>query len=117
MSLLALAWLSEVGLLTWRTTSKSDSPSGGKVPWPSQYVATFVVFGSLSLVGEIRGWDRVAALAGWGFVLATVLNLVDPTTTTVKGVKVTRAQQQATQANTPPASPNPLTAAFGGATS
>lgn len=83
MSLLTLAWLTEVGLMTSRTAHKGrpDELGGGKVVWPADFVSSFVVFGALSVIAEIGGgWDRVAAATGWGFVLATVFNLVDPAT-------------------------------------
>jgi len=114
VSLLFAAWMSEVGLITYRIVSKGRPVAAGgyKIPWPADYVATFIVFGPLSLLGELRGgWDRVAALAGWGFVVATVLNLVDPT----EGVAAGKAS--GTTPVTSPQSPtpyNPLTQALTG---
>ena len=115
MSGLALAWIAEAGLMTWRIvhTGRPADAGGGRVPWPADYVATFVVFGGLSLVAEIGpGWDQVAAVTGWGLVLATILNLVDPT----KPFAQRQADQQkylaAQKAGNP--RPNPVNQSLGG---
>jgi len=101
--------MAEAGLMTYRIvhTGRPDEAGGGRIPWPADYVATFVIFGGLSLVAEVgAGWDRVAAAAGWGLVLATVLNLVDPTRPL--------AARTTPTAPAAPARTNPLTQALGG---
>lgn len=85
-------WLIEAGFLTWRTVTRGrpQQAGGGKIPWPADYVSTFVVFGALGVIADSSpGASRAATLAGWGFVIATVLNLFDPTSL---------AKAQATQA-------------------
>lgn len=119
MNGLALAWMAEAGLMTWRSvhTGRPADAGGGRVPWPADYVATFIVFGSLSLIGELGGgWGQVAAVAGWGLVLATILNLVDPAEP-FAGRPGTQSQQNTAQAqkNAGTARPNPLNQALGGA--
>ena len=119
MSLLALAWMAELGLVSFRTVKNGRPAAAGgyHVPWPADFVASFVVFGSLSVLAELQGgWDKVAAAAGWGFVLATVLYLVDPThpvhKPTAPGVKPGTTPTQA--ASSAPGVPNPLATSLGG---
>jgi hypothetical protein len=45
-------------------------------PLPSQYASVVIIYGALSFFPE-QG-QGLAALIGWGFVLATVLNLYSP---------------------------------------
>lgn len=115
MSGLALAWMAEAGLMTYRIVNagRPSEAGGGRVPWPADYVATFVVFGGLSLVAEIGGgWDQVAAVTGWGLVLATVLNLVDPLAPFAKRQQQTQETLAASRRQAPRT--NPLTQALGG---
>jgi hypothetical protein len=78
MSTLLTAWIAEMVLITYRGAANGgtkDNPIP-HLPLPSQYVASFIVYGALSLVpGE---GQRAAGLVGWGFVAATFLNLWDP---------------------------------------
>lgn len=81
MSALLLAWLTEAGLMTWRIghVGRPDAAGGGKVPWPADYTATFIIFGGLGLLAEAGGdWPNVSAAFGWALVLATFLNLYNP---------------------------------------
>lgn len=115
MNGLALAWMAEVGLMTYRIvhTGRPAEAGGGRVPWPADYVPTFVVFGGLSLVAEIGGgWDQVAAVAGWGLVLATILNLVDPSQPFAKRQQETQ-QRLAESRQQTGRTTNPLTASLG----
>lgn len=117
MNGLALAWMAEVGLMTYRIvhTGRPDEAGGGRVPWPADYIATFVVFGGLSLVGELgAGWDQVATVAGWGLVLATVLNLVDPTKAPPYYLARPGTPSQAAPSSAQGRPANPLTTALGG---
>ncbi len=61
-------WMAEVVLISWRTVRKEKRP-----PFPSELLATFVVFGTVSLVAEKQ--PQIASLFGWGVVVATFLNL------------------------------------------
>lgn len=122
MTGLALAWIAEAGLMTWRIVhqGRPAEAGGGRVPWPADYVATFVVFGGLSLAAELGpGWDRVAATAGWGLVLATVLNLVDPAQPFQRQQDYAKpgggTQLRAAQPPLGVAPPNPLARNLGGA--
>ncbi len=45
-------------------------------PLPSQYASVVIVYGALAFFPE-RG-DNLAALIGWGFVVATLLNVWTP---------------------------------------
>lgn len=113
MSGLALAWMAEAGLMTYRIvhTGRPPEAGGGRVPWPADYVATFIIFGGLSLVAELGPeWATVASVTGWGLVLATILNLVDPAQPFKKRQQQTQQRLAATQR----AAGSPLTQALGG---
>lgn len=71
------AWLAEVGLVTWRDFKAGRTVLG--LPPPSDYAATFVVFGGMLAVSSIDGAGGFAAAFSWAIVLASVLNLYDPT--------------------------------------
>lgn len=76
------AWLAEVVLITYRAVKQpAASGSAGtqsvpNLPLPSYYAATFVIYGALSFLPESA--ETFAALVGWGFVVATALNLYEP---------------------------------------
>jgi hypothetical protein len=75
------AWIAEILIITYRGTRQSkfkNNPLPG-FALPSEYVATIIVFGGLSLVPSDSEWSRVAGAIGWGLVLATTLNLWNPT--------------------------------------
>lgn len=78
MNPLLIPALIEAGLVTYRDVKASTSATNPitNFPLPSQYVAVLVVFGALSLVPE--SGSRLAAVIGWGFVIATGLNLFQP---------------------------------------
>ena len=84
MGILA-AWLVEVGLITWRDiTKKAPNHTIAGLPLPADYLATFIIFGTLGLVPKDSvGAHRAATLAAWGYVIATYLNvapaLINPT--------------------------------------
>lgn len=61
---LAAAWLFEVGIITVRDFATVKRP-----PLPSELLATFVVFGLLSVVPA----PKATTAAGWGIVIATLL--------------------------------------------
>src|SRR5208282_6328290 len=80
MGPLLTAWLVEMGLITYRGAKQGKFAQNPipHLPLPSEYVATFIIYGALGLVPE--GGQRAAAAFGWGLVVATFLNLWDPTT-------------------------------------
>ena len=90
---LFLAWLAEVGIITWRdVTGKVPNHSINGLPLPADYLASFLIFGALGFVPKDNpAASRTAALIGWGYVVATYLNvapkIVNPTNT--KGVTPT----------------------------
>ena len=70
--------LAEVVLITYRDVkngSNVDNPIP-HFPLPSQYVSVAIVYGALSLFPPQA--DRLASLIGWGFVVATALNVFTP---------------------------------------
>ena len=81
MDSLTAAWIAEAILITYRGSRQTSvTPRAiDRLAMPSEYAATFVIYGALSLVPEGPG-ARVAGLFGWGVVVATLLNLWDPTT-------------------------------------
>ncbi len=87
MSAVLLAWLAEMGIVTWRDlTGKVKNHTIEGFPLPADYVATFVIFGALGMVPKDNpGASRAAALLAWAYVVATYMNvapaLVNPTGT------------------------------------
>lgn len=55
--------------------SNKDNPIP-HLPLPSQYTSVIIVFGALAFFPEKAA--NLAAVIGWGFVAATVLNLWTP---------------------------------------
>jgi hypothetical protein len=109
MGPLLTAWLVEMGLITYRG-AKQGKFATNPIPHlalPSEYVASFIIYGGLALVPE--GGQRVAAAVGWGLVVATFLNLWDPTTVGNKGgVAVIGGPSTKTAANPSVVSPTNL---------
>ena len=60
-------WLVEILLISMRAVKNRQRP-----PLPGELAATFVVFGMLSFIPN----KRVSAAAGWGFVVASALNVL-----------------------------------------
>lgn len=60
-------WVAEVVLISWRTVRRDKRP-----PLPSELLATFVVFGTASVIGT--KYPEFATTFGWGIVIATALN-------------------------------------------
>jgi len=70
--------LAEVALITYRDIkngTNKDNPVA-HLPVPSQYLSVVAVFGGLSLLPPSA--DRLGAFRGWGFVVATALNVFTP---------------------------------------
>ena len=72
---LLAAALVETILVTYRDLSQEKV-----LPPPSDYVAVAIIYGGLSLFPP--SGQNFAALVGWGFVVATFLNLWSPATPT-----------------------------------
>ena len=68
---LLAAALTETVLVSWRDLKVSRIP-----PPPSDFVAVAVIYGGLALLPESA--STFTSLVGWGFVVATWLNLWDP---------------------------------------
>ena len=71
-----LAWAVELGIITWRdVTGKDPTHTINGFPLPADYLATFMVFGTLGLVPKDNaGASKAATLAAWAFVIATYMN-------------------------------------------
>ena len=93
MKPLVNAAIAETIVITYRDVKDAkniDNPIP-HFPLPSQYVSVAIVYGALSFFPEKA--SNVAGLIGWGFVLATVLNLWTP------GQKVSTSSALATTIN------------------
>jgi hypothetical protein len=65
------AWMVAAGLQTYR-----DVKVQHRVPLPSEYVASGVLFGALALLdGPTQG---IAGVVAWGFIIALVLQAGGP---------------------------------------
>lgn len=86
-----LAWLTEIGLITWRDlTGKDPNHTINGFPLPADYLATFLVFGTLGLVPKDNvGASRAATLTAWAFVVATYMNAL-PTALNPSGTPKTQ---------------------------
>lgn len=75
MGLLA-AFIAEVALITYRgfaTTATQPLP----FPPPADYTGAVLIYGGLGLLAKTKA-EPVATALGWGFVIATFLNLWTP---------------------------------------
>lgn len=99
------AWLAEMAIITWRDVTKKvpDHTING-FPLPADYLATFLIFGTLGLVPKDNGGAyKAAALAAWGFVIATYLNaLPGPLNPTAPPKNTGTAGSQSTPSTTIP---------------
>jgi hypothetical protein len=100
MGAVLLAWVVEAGIITWRDVSKKiPNHTVQGLPIPSDYLATFLIFGALGFVPKDNaGASRAAALIAWAYVLATFMNaapsIINPTNT--KAVKTTTSTNRQT---------------------
>jgi hypothetical protein len=85
MSSLLTAFFAEVALISYRQYAGSGVSGGGiqvpqqaplNLPLPSAYTAPIIFYGALALVPG-QG-QHIAGMIGWGIVIATLLNLWDP---------------------------------------
>lgn len=102
---LLFPWITETLLITYRGASQGKAVGNPipHLPLPSDYVGEFLVFGALSLIPGPNG-GRVAAAFGWGLVVATFLNLYDPTTIGKPGGAVVKGS--ATSSKPAPTAPS-----------
>ena len=100
-----LAWLTEIGLITWRDlTGKAPNHTINGFPLPADYLATFLVFGTLGLVPKDNaGASRAATLAAWAFVIATYMNAL-PTALNPSGAPTVKGAATGTTPATPTSS-------------
>lgn len=70
MNGLFAAWIAETVIITWRSFTREQRP-----PLPSEFVAAYVIFGTLGLIAESPTARPAAVAVGWGLVVATVLRL------------------------------------------
>jgi hypothetical protein len=104
MGALLAAWVAEIAIITWRDlTGKAPNHTIKGMPLPADYLATFIVFGGLGFVPKDNvGASRTAALVGWAYVVATLLNvapaIINPTST-----KNTSTASSTTSTKTAPA--------------
>lgn len=78
MTPVTTAWLAELIVITYRGGKQASIQRPvPNLPLPAEYAATFVIYGALSMVPE-GPWGNVAAVFGWGIVVATFLNLWNP---------------------------------------
>lgn len=87
MGSLMFAWFAEMGLITWRDFKNGRTVLG--MPPPSDYMATFIVFGALTAIAQTENGRSFAAITGWSLVLASVLNVVNPTFVSPAGAQTT----------------------------
>lgn len=107
MTPLLSAWVAEIVLIAYRG-AKAGTAKTNPIPGlalPSDYASTFIIYGALAFVpGE---GQRVAAAIGWGFVVATFLNLWNPGTTAKGAAPGTTVMPFAS--DQPAAGPHPAT--------
>ena len=72
--MLLAAFVVEIGLITYRGFKCAGHPH---LPPPADYTGAVLVYGALGLASKTQA-ATVAGLIGWGFVIATALNLWTP---------------------------------------
>lgn len=72
------AWVVELGVITYRDFKGGRLLNG--LPIPADFLATFVIFGALGLLGAGDNPNRrnFATATAWGFVVATLVQAIDP---------------------------------------
>jgi hypothetical protein len=79
MSGLLGAFFVEVALVTYRAvTQGATKKTAAPIPYPlpSLYTSAIIVYGGLALLPD--SFSPLPAMIGWGFVVATFLNLYTP---------------------------------------
>ena len=62
----------------------------GGLPAPGDYLATFLIFAPLAFLADTSAHDVAEAIA-WGYVIASLLSLIDPTNPIGKATSATSA--------------------------
>jgi hypothetical protein len=76
-----LAWLVEAGIITYRDVTKYKATNTiAGMPIPSDYLATFVIYGSLAAIAQAPSARTFAAVTAWAFVGTTLLDIFNPAT-------------------------------------
>lgn len=76
---LMAAFLAEVGMITYRDIAGKDPAHAiAGLPLPADYLAAVVLFGVLGLASRNDQAKTFATVLGWGFVIATAMNLGGP---------------------------------------
>lgn len=70
MNPIVTPWIAEVVILSVRSVRRDKRP-----PLPSEFAATFVIFGGASLIAG--KFQQPAVLFSWGIVIASLFNLFD----------------------------------------
>jgi hypothetical protein len=73
------AWLVEMGLVTWRQYRAAGSNAAG-LPLPADYLAVTALFALFGLPPRGSEVGKVTGALAWAYVLATYMNIVDPST-------------------------------------
>lgn len=77
MSSILLAFMAELGIITYRDLNGKDpSHTVAGLPLPADYLAAVAIFGALGMVPKDSPSAKVAGLFGWGIVIATYLNVL-----------------------------------------
>ena len=96
------AWLAEVAIITLRSfKAGTNKATIAGLPLPSQYLATFALYGSLSLVPKGGGAARFAGALAWGFTAATALNYFNATNPLNSGKSKSSSATTAQKGTTP----------------
>jgi len=89
-----LAWLVGLGIISWRDVRVNHGP-----PIPGQLLGASGLFALLSLLAEYEPAAGLAAMLGWGFDLAAILNILPG------GLGGPKPGQAAAKPGTAPAAP------------
>lgn len=95
------AWIMELGVVAYRDY-KGGRLIGG-LPLPADFLATFLIFGSLGLLGAGDNPARrnFAVATAWGFVVATLVQAINPAKPLSVGLPGSQAPGQTPPAGTP----------------
>ena len=90
------AWMVSLGIVSW------DQVKAKHLPVPGSLVGVSIVFAFLGLVGE---WNsRVAAVAGWGLVVAQAISIASGKVPTLASTTAATGGSQQTAAGQPSSS-------------
>jgi len=107
-----LPWLVEIGLISVATVwpggftavglpaPKGNFAKVSALPAPSNFAATAIIFGPLALLADNSEAGKLASLTAWGFVLASLLSVIDPTSPIKPCTSTARVSATTSQATT-----------------